>query len=179
MHIEQAKEIFANVNGSSFIGLDSLTQVPLFGGKRNPMQGRVTKLMTGANVMVFQNKHSSSYGDMVQRRLEREGKDPATFQLSPRAWGERIPETPFIQHEKDGEMHYYLEVIFLRAGEVQYLLDGEPIAKADIVGLKETEPSEESQGGLENKVVIRSFKLASITGLRVDGHEYLILKEAA
>ena len=165
-------KIFDNVNGGSFVGIDTLTDVPLLGGKKNPQQGRVTKRTVGNQVMVFQNKKSSSYGDMVQRRLIAEGKDPASFELQPRTWGERIPETPFISHFKDGNTSFYLEVIFLKGGESQYLLDGNPIDKKDIVGLKEATAGE--QGGLENKVIIRSFKLTSIEKVRIDGMEYVL-----
>jgi hypothetical protein len=120
--------------------------------------------------MVFQNKSSSSYGDMVARRLLAEGKDPASFELQPRTWGERIPETPFISHTKDGETTFYLEVIVLNSGKSSYYLDNAPIAKSDVVGLKTA--TEGEQGGLENKVIVRSFKLSSITAVRIDGMEY-------
>ncbi len=163
-------KIFDNVNGGSFVGIDTLTDVPLLGGKKNPMQGRVTKRTIGNQVMVFQNKKSSSYGDMVLRRLEAEGKDPASFELQPRTWGERIPETPFIHHHKDGADTFYVEVIFLRPGRSEYLLDGKYIARSDIIGLKA--PTESDQAGLENKVIVRSFKLESITAVRIDGIEY-------
>ncbi len=164
-------KIFDNVSGASFVGIDTLTEVPLLGGRKNEMQGRVTKRTVGNQVMVFQNKKSSSYGDMVTRRLIAEGKDPASFVLGARTWGERIPETPFISHFKDGETTFYVEFIFLRAGESTYLLDGKPIAKVDIVGLK-PEATGGEQGGLDNKVVVRSFKLTSIEKVRIDGMEY-------
>ena len=161
-----AKKLLDQVNGSSFVGIDTETVVSLTGGKGNPHQGRITKRTSGSSVMVFQNKAINGYEAMVQRRLEKEGKDPESFQLQPRMWGTRLPDQPFI--EPGGQ--YYLEVIFLRAGETEYLLDGKPIAKGDIQGLK---PSREGgQGGLSNKVVIRTFKLSSIRAIRIDGTEY-------
>jgi hypothetical protein len=172
MLLEQAQEIFANVRGASFVGVDFETVEPLTGGRKNAMQGRVTKRTINTTVQVFQNRNSSSYGDMVQRRLEREGKDPANFELQPRSWGTRIPNTPFIEHVKDGVTKHYLEVIFVRAGQSTYFLDGQPIAKADIVGLKVPTVKEEAQGGLEAKVIIRTFSLDSITAIRLDGNEY-------
>lgn len=166
-----ANDLFSRVNGSTFVGIDTRTVPVLKGGKKNPMQGRVTKIMKGASVMVFQNRTSSSYGDMVQRRLAAEGKDPASFELKPRSWGTRLPNSPFVHHVKDGQDKYYLEVIFLRAGDVEYFLDDKPINKEDIQGLQEKDESE--QGGLENKVIIRSYSLESITGVRLDkNHHY-------
>ena len=163
---------FQNVNGGSFVGLDTLTEVTLLGGKPNPQQGRITKRMTGANVMCFQNKNVNGYAAMIARRLVAEGKDPASFVLGERKWGTRVPNMPIVEHFKDGKTVYYLEVIFLKPGTVEYLLDGVHIDKADIVGLKERVEDEDSQGGVENKVVIRCFKADSITEVRIDGKAY-------
>jgi len=78
---------------------------------------------------------------------------------------------PIIEHTKDGVTKYYVEVIFLKAGTYEYLLDGAPIAKGDIIGMKEA--AEGGQGGLDNKVIIRSFAADSITAVRVDGKEFV------
>jgi hypothetical protein len=169
MHYDTAKEALNGLAGGTFVGLDTVTQVKLRGGKKNPMQGRVTKLMAGAQVMCFSNTNGSAYDAMVRRRLEQEGKDPASFELGPRAWGERVPNTSFVEHKSA----HYLEAIFLRAGRVEYLLDGQPISKADIEGLDEPVMNPEGQGGLSNKVIIRTFSLESITALRANGQEWI------
>lgn len=166
MKYTQLVAAFQNVNGGSFVGIDSLTEVKLAGGKKNPMQGRVTKRMVGAQVMVFQNKNTNAYEAMIQRRLVAEGKDPASFVLGERAWGTRVPNMPIVEHKGA----YYLEVIFLKAGQVEYRLDGAPIARDLIEGLVESQGGE--QGGLENKVIIRTFAADSVTEVRVDGKAY-------
>lgn len=155
--------IMADVSGASFIGLDTVTTPTLTGGKKNPMQGRIKKHMDGASVMVFQNKKSNGYENMVNRRLVTEGKDPETFSVSPRKWGERVEGLPIVTHKGAD----YLEVIFLKAGKVHYTLDGSPIEYVDIEGMKAA--SEGVQGGLEDKVVIRTFKADSIKTIRIDG----------
>lgn len=170
------QEILANVNGASFISFDTLTDVTLTGGKKNPHQGRVKKLHEGAQVMVFQNKKSNAYENMVKRRLEAEGKDPESFELSPRKWGTRIPETPFIEH--NGGL--YLEVIFLKPGKTTLLVDGKVYDEkihGEIAGL-ERKVDEESQGGLENKVEVRTFKASSIRQIRVNKEEFIPLNPA-
>lgn len=159
-----------NISGASFIGLDTLTKVKLKGGAKNPHQGRVTKEMLGAQVMAFQNKNVNGYEAMIERRLINEGKDPTSFQLGARAWGTRVPNLPIVEHFKDGSTTYYLEVIFLKPGTVQYFLDASPIDKKDIIGLEEKEEGE--QGGLDNKVIVRSFKADSIVELRIDGKAF-------
>ena len=167
MHHIQLVAAFQNVNGASFVGIDTLTEPKLTGGKANPHQGRITKKMTGASVMCFQNKNVNGYAAMIGRRLLAEGKAPESFVLGERKWGTRVPNMPIIEHFKDGATNYYVEVIFLRPGAVEYFLDGMPIAKADIIGMQDKEEGE--QGGLDNKVVIRSFKADSITEVRIDG----------
>jgi hypothetical protein len=156
----------AGINGASFVGLDTHTDVVLTGGKGNPQQGRVTKRMIGATVMSFQNKHFSAYEAMVQRRLTAEGKDPEAFVLSERAWGVRLPNMPIVEHKDE----YYLEVIFLKPGVVVYELDGNAVDKSFIIGLKSSSGGE--QGGLEDKVILRTFKASSITELRIVGQVF-------
>jgi hypothetical protein len=165
--MSELQAILENVNGASFVSIDSVTEVKLTGGKKNPFQGRVTKVVTGSSVMVFQNKKSNAYENMVKRRLEQEGKDPESFSLGERKWGSRIPETPFVEY--NGNL--YLEVIFLKAGKSVYLVDGQPF-EGEIQGLEKAEVSEDSQGGLNNKVVIRTYKAGSITAVRIDKQEY-------
>ena len=163
------RNILADVNGATFISIDTVTIPDLLGGKKNPLKGRVRKIMKGANVMVFQNKNLNGYQEMVRRRLIKEGKDPETFQLKPRRWGVRIDGTPFVEHKGN----YYLEVIFLHTGETWYEVDGVKTNPEDIEGLR-LDKKEGEQGGLSenNKVIIRTFKLESITRLVVNKHVY-------
>lgn len=160
------QEIMKDVNGTTFISLDTITPVKLRGGKSNPLQGRVTKVVTGSNVMVFQNKQINGYQAMVQRRLEKEGK-VTEFTLSPRAWGERVKDTPFVEH--NGNL--YLEVIFLKCGDVKYLVDGEEFF-GDIEGLDVGEKVEAYQGGLDDKVIIRTYKVENITAVTINKQQY-------
>ena len=161
------REILKNVNGASFISIDTVTPVTLRGGKKNELQGRVTKKVVGSNVMVFQNKTTNAYENMVNRRLAKEGK-ASTFEVGPRSWGTRIKDTPFVEHNG----HLYLEVIFLPAGEREFLVDGARYTN-NIPGLPVTEERSE-QGGLDNKVVIRTFNVANITHITVDHTTYAL-----
>ncbi len=167
------KKALENVSGTSFIGLDTETEVALKGGKSNPYKGRVTKKMTGASVMVFSNTGGSAYESVVKNRLIKEGKDPMTFSVGPRAWGTRIEGTPFIEHNEK----LYLEVIFLKSGKTEYFVDGKPQDDmSEIPGFEKKEEATvvnpESQGGIENKVVIRTFDVGNVTEIRVDHDVY-------
>lgn len=162
-------EILSNVHGAAFISIDTLTDVPLRGGKANPFQGRVQKMQAGTNVMLFTNKNINGYESMVHRRLIHEGKNPADFVLSPRLWGTRLDGIPFVQHRDKATraVKYYLEVIFLKPPvNSQILVDGEPFF-GEVEGMiKATAPE---QGGLDNKVVLRTYSVESIVAITIDG----------
>lgn len=169
MHKETVDLALYNLSGGTFVGMDTVTTPILKGGKKNPMQGRVQKLMKGATVMCFSNAETNAYEAMVQRRLQQEGKNAEDFKLSPRAWGQRVAGTAYVEHKGK----WYLEAIFLRSGQVQYTLDGEHIDKNSIEGLAEPEENPQGQGGLGNKVQIRTFALDSIVALRINGREWV------
>lgn len=162
--------VVSGISGASFVGIDTLTDVKLTGGKSNPMQGLVQKATVGSSVMVFQNKNSNGYENMVRRRLETEGRDPDSFELKPRVWGVRIEGTPIVEHKGT----YYLEVIFLKAGETSYFFSGKPIKKDLIQGL-ETDKEEGRQGGLDNKVIIRTYKVDSIARITINKEVYIVI----
>lgn len=109
---------------------------------------------------------------------EREEAAEDRFAVKPRKWGQRIPNSPFIEHTKAGDVHpsYYLDTIFLRAGETSYYLDGNPIAEEDIEGFEKpvAREGDHIQGGLkaENQVIVRSLALDSILAIRTGGTNY-------
>lgn len=163
------RNLLRGLHGATFISIDTLTRPDIrktlvIRGKSvlNPFYGHVLKQMTTGNVIIFQNKHENGYENMVQRRLIDEWKDPTLFDLKPRQWGKRIANTPFIEHHGK----HYLEVIFLRRGDVQFFFDGRSIDKRKVLGLVEHEESE--QGGLDRKVIIRSYACENITGVFVN-----------
>lgn len=162
----QVSQVLSGVRGSSFVGISTVTVPVLAGGKKNVMQGRVTKVMEGANGQVFTNTNVNGYENKVNRRLEAEGKE--AFELSPRAWGHRIPNTPFVEH--NGKK--YLEVVMSSAGTVHYELDGKPIAKSEIIGLKEKTEGEQGSLSDENKVIVRTFAEDSITQIKINGQVF-------
>lgn len=165
MKLEQIEELLSSFKGSTFASLDTITNVGLKGGKKNPMQGRVTKRTSNNQVMLFTNEKSNGYENMVKRRLEAEGKDPDSFTVGPLPWGERVPNTPLIKHND----RYYIQMIFNKSGNSNYYLDNKAIDKADIEGLEERTGT--GKQGLEegNGVVVRTVALDSITEIRLLG----------
>ena len=116
----------ASHKGALIIGFDTKTIPTLAGGKKNPMQGRVQKVMTGAVAMVNRN-----YENARNKQLQVAGFKP-TFTVQPRKWGKyAIAGLPVLEH-KGG---VYLNTSILKAGAVSYLLDGKAVDKATITGL--------------------------------------------
>lgn len=183
-------DILSGVKGTAFTSIDTLTKEDLYSRlssltpehrmlcslmnvKSNPMIGRIFKKLVGNSVIVFTS--SAGYRNMVKRRLEVEGKNPDDFVVKPPIWGTRIADTPIIEH--NGE--HYLEVVFQKPGRKSYLgMIGssnklEEIEKDVIFGLKKpAKIADSAQAYLENMVILRRYKLSSITGIRFDGKEF-------
>jgi hypothetical protein len=93
--------------GTNFIGFDMKTDIALRGGKANPMQGRVSRIHEGFSGMIFSNKDSSAYENMVNRRRALVGLS-SDFVSSKLPWGTRIPGTSVIEHNGVS----YLQIIY-------------------------------------------------------------------
>lgn len=166
MESVKIENAFANLKSNAIIGLSMITDVKLTGGKKNPLQGHVTKLVEYANCQVFCNGKSNGYENKVNRNLEKEGKSAEDFVLGPRPWGSRIAGTPFVEHK--GEK--YLEVIFnSKPSRVTYMIDGKIADKSCIDGIPVKK--EGHQGGLEDKVILRTPKFDNILSIRYAGKE--------
>lgn len=177
MDYATAEKAFGDISGTTFVGMDTVTVVKLKGGRKNPYQGRLTKRMTGANVLAFGNVNTSAYVNMVRKRLGEEGKDPESYQPKPRTWGQHIPGTAFVEHL--GE--HFVEVIFIRSGKIEYLLDGQvidltvpPLGVENWLELPEKSFNPNGQGGLseDKRVIPRCFKLVSVIEARTNGMIY-------
>jgi hypothetical protein len=170
------QELVGTVNGATIISLDTETTLPLnktitVNGERqpNPHFDRVKKRTTGLNVMIFSNQNSNGYENMVRKRLVAEGKDPNTFVLSERKWGVRIAGTPFVEHK--GQT--YIEVIMLRDPRSStFHIGSKQIDYDDIHGQKKT--TKAAQGGLDNSVIIRTFKTESIVAITINKQKHIL-----
>jgi hypothetical protein len=152
-----------DVDGAAFIGLDTEVSVTLKGGKKNEFQGRVTKRTVGSNVILFTNKNQNGYENKVNRELVKAGLQ-GEFKVGPRVWGNRVANTPFVEHKGN----HYLEVIFQKAGTSEYFVDGVQVDPDSIPGL-DREPKNDKE---ELGVFIRTYALESIKGLRFNGKNY-------
>jgi hypothetical protein len=128
-------------NGCSFAGIDMLTQVKLTGGKKNPMQGRVTKVHDSFVVMLFANKLSNAYENMINRRLVADGKEGG-FKVGKLPFGVKVKDTACIEYaEKNTD---YLQTIYVQnavtllemAEKLGVTLDDKDVELARLMGEK-------------------------------------------
>ena len=178
------EQVLAPINGATFAGLDTVTDVKLLGGQKNPFQGKVEKHCLGHRVMLFTNKFSNAYENMVKRHLEQAGLDPATFSVGNLPWGERVPNSPFITCKDK----LYLQVVFLEAGSTEYRIkEGEEVTLSPIAfwesgmtiekqellnhGLNEKTGSEHQGLERDKQVIVRTYCIDSITAIRAFGTE--------
>lgn len=155
-------KLFSNlskVRNNAIGSIETCQTIQLTGGKKNPMQGRVTKKTSGGSVQFFGNTKSNGYLNMKRRKAAKNGDaDAANIKPKKRVWGERIKETPLIFHK--GKV--YVELVYLHAPKnVEYFLDGKPIDKASIKGLPKSRKSNPGE------VVLRVLKLETITRLKM------------
>lgn len=156
MNILEVYDVLSRIKGCTFASLDAETE---------PKKG-IRKVITGRSVMMFTNKKSSGYENMVRRRLQAAGKNPNLFVVGDPPWGERVPGTPLFIH--NGE--YYLQTILLKEGEeVYHIGSGEKAYTAKQLNL---ERSSSNQGlGSAFQVTVSSFKLSNITRIRLLGED--------
>lgn len=149
----------SKIRNNAIGSIETKTSVTLT-GKNNPMKGRVTKVTKGGSVQFFGNTKSNGYLNKKRRNALANGESPETvkaMESKPRAWGHRIPETPLVTHKGN----QYVELIWLHAPTtVKYYLDGKPIDKKDIIGLKKSSPAK------KDSIQLRTMKLDSITKLK-------------
>lgn len=170
--------LIATINGVSFANIDTETVMKLNKGRganRNPHFENIIKRTEGIQVMLCrsggqegESLGSPAYQNMVNRRLEAEGKTCDFESAGLAKWAE-IVDFPVFKHT-DKDTHY-VQCIYLNYGtSTTYLLNGKPIDKADIQGIPKAK-AEATQGGLsdDTKVYVRTPKIENIVGMRLLG----------
>lgn len=117
------------------------SQVKLTGGKKNPMQDRVVKHISGMEAaLAGKQDYAIAYTEAGLMASD----------IKPRPWGVRL-DNGLIEHK--GE--FYVELLVKDKGKTVYTLDGVPVAKEAIQGLPADKSSQE--------VEVRAVKLSNIT----------------
>lgn len=154
----------AQVRTATFATITTVTE-PKMNKGGNPYFGRIRKKQT-MNVTI-----NFDYANSVNNQLKKEDKE-AAFVPHARKWGERIQGTCLIQHK--GQV--YLEAKPNgKPSASEYFCDGQSIDKSEIALYLPKVNSNAEHQGVEKEIIIRDFKLSSISAIKLQGEQYEII----
>ena len=154
-------DLLINYTGHSFIGLTTLTDAR---AKKtgNPFGKILKKTRLLANI-------GFHYANSLDNQAKREGKD-IDFDIKPRRWGVRLPNTPLVEHKGKHYLEYKAESV----QSVEYFTEeGEQIEK-DLIKEFLPQPRHSStQNDLDKKIILRDVAIENIISLRISKKVYL------
>lgn len=159
---QELKDMLLNARrGANIVSIETET-TPRMRKTGNPYAGRLVK-QSKINGMI-----NWYYENSVNNQREREGKK-TDFEAKPRQWGKRVKGTPLVEHKG----RYYLEVKVENTYGKTYIDD-----QGNVVNQEEIEEflynSSSSRQGVEDKVILRDYKLDSIQSITMNGKKYKV-----
>lgn len=156
MDFDIIRELLTKIKGTTFANLDATCE---------PKPG-LKQRITGERVLLY-NTHgdASVYEGMIRRRLLEAGKDPMAFHVGPLPWGERVSDSPLIQHKGK----FFVQYIILAEGQSVYYLAGSgKVVDPTQFGVR---PRVIYQAGLpkERQVHVRCINIENIDRLTMFG----------
>lgn len=152
------------LNGETKAKITTVT-VPGMRKTGNPYTGAITKRTISQVLLNF------DYPKEVNRERAKEGKE-FDFEAKNRQWGAHLGNSPLITN--NGQL--YLNCRFKSVESSEFLNNDQPIDKAMIQEwLQESKSSSSAQGlNPENEVIVRTYKLASLREIEVNGEHYVV-----
>ncbi len=154
-------DLLINFNGHSFIGLTTLTDARA--KKTGNPYGKIlkkTKLL--ANI-------GFHYKNSLNNQAKREGKE-IDFDIKPRRWGVRMPNTPLVKHNDK----YYLEYKAENVQSVEYYTEqGEELTKEQVQEFLPKKSTSSTQKELTKKIILRDVSIENILSLRISQKVFL------
>ena len=154
-------DLLINYNGHSFVGLTTLTDARAK-KTNNPFGKILKKTRLLANI-------GFHYANSLDSQAKREGKE-IDFDIKPRRWGVRMPNTPLVKHNDK----YYLEYKAENVQSVEYFTEeGEQIEKSQIEEFLPKPRHSSTQNDLDKKIILRDVAIENIISLRISKKVYL------
>jgi len=154
-------DLLINYNGHSFVGLTTLTDAR---AKKtgNPFGKILKKTRLLANI-------GFHYANSLNSQAKREGKE-IDFDIKPRRWGVRLPNTPLVEHKGKHYLEYKAEDV----QSVEYFTEeGEQIEKSEIEQFLPQKSASSTQKELDKKIILRDVAIENIISLRISKKVYL------
>ena len=158
---ETLVDLIKGTKGATFITFKAETKVKL--NKSNPYFDRVTK-QSEVNAQLNFN-----YENAVNNRRANEGKE-RDFQTKGLKWGGKAHNNSVV--ENNGKL--YLQVRVLKSLESIYQVDGKNISKDEATKIIPERKSYAAGQGVESEVIVRTYGIASIKEVTMNGIKYLI-----
>jgi len=156
-NIAKMSDLLKQTRGATPVSLIVETEPELVKPKTNPLAGRLRK-RSYINGMIGWH-----YANSVNRQLAREEKD-AEFEAVPRKWGQRLPNSPLVEH--NGKL--YLETKVEKVYDTKYILDDKEVTKEEIAEYLRGK-TESSRQGTEKQIILRDYALDNIKEIRIKG----------
>ena len=167
--LTEFRDLVVTAPWATFVTIEAETE-PSWASKSpkiNPHAGKVVK-RARVNACIFWY-----YEKSVNRQRAREGIED-DFVSAPRAWGIRLPGTPFVEYKGN----LYLECKVERALGYSY----HSRETGEIVGNEEVEPflkavNGSGRQGVEKTVIIRDYAMVNIRSIVYCGQTYTLQQE--
>lgn len=133
------------------VNISVTTTEALLGGKKNPMKDRVTKTVRGTAFL----GREGLYKEMLTEAMAEAGEEFDSDAPLKKSWGEREDGSCIINNKGNP----YVEIIWVDTDGPEYFLDGNPIPKADIEGIKPSRPPSKNEAV---GVIYRRYKAQGV-----------------
>lgn len=176
MNVKELENTLANVNRPTIVTVWAEVVPDMYvkdqeTGERNPYLGRTVK-QSRVNGMICWT-YAVSVNNQRQREANPQTVEEAhavpVFIPEPRKWGERVPNTPLVNHK--GKV--YLELKVERVLETCYLIDGQTADPEVLRPFLKTKQEGRRQE-VAKPVVLRDYALENIKGIQFQGEYHRI-----
>lgn len=155
---DQLQRLLSKIKGEKTLVIGTHTTVKLVGVERPYEEVR--------KVAVLKVKVNYDYAHEINVRRLAEGKK-ANYQVKPAAWGEHLGDGPLLTHKEQ----VYLDCMVKERAGHAYFKGKKRLNKTLVESFIRDNPNHQ---GLEDQVLIRRYKLDSITTVILDNIEYTV-----
>lgn len=182
---EELLSLLLNTSGASIVTLTYTTgpssRMRKTKPTTNPWWDKPNKRWTIEKTSRVQGMVGASYKNAVNNQLLREAEEAGLspdeveeFEPQERYWGSRIEGTPLVQHVKDGETRYYLEILKFRTLDFGWF-DEEGEVDEDDVDPFIRERSQPDSQPTEKEIRLRDIRLDHIDRISINGEKFEII----
>lgn len=175
-------DVFELYNGKSFIGLHTKTAPDL--KKTGRVSGKTFEEAFGAKPeeLFKYSEYTAglgySYATLIENRLKKDGGSPSDYQAG-KSW--HIPyngSTVIRQHkDKPDQLYFYVSLIANNPVKSEYRIGDRVIDKDALAEFLDVPRVAKNQGlAPERTVKVQTLKLDSVTRVRADGWEWIVVK---